>query len=34
MAGEDALRSGVERLARVVAAHRTNGEPASARVPV
>ncbi len=34
MAGEDALRSGVERLARVVAAHHTNGEPASARVPV
>jgi len=34
MAGEDALRRGVERLARVVAAHRTNGAPASARVPV
>jgi DNA-binding transcriptional MocR family regulator len=34
MAGEDALRSGVERLGRVVAAHHTNGEPASARVPV
>jgi DNA-binding transcriptional MocR family regulator len=34
MAGEEALRLGVERLALVVAAHRTNGAPASARVPV
>ncbi|HKA13880.1 MAG TPA: PLP-dependent aminotransferase family protein [Myxococcota bacterium] len=33
MAGEDALRRGVERIARVVAAHRANGAPA-ARVPV
>jgi GntR family transcriptional regulator / MocR family aminotransferase len=32
MAGEDALRDGVERLARVLATHRANGEPA--RVPV
>jgi GntR family transcriptional regulator/MocR family aminotransferase len=34
MADEDALRRGVERLARVVAAQRTSGAPASARVPV
>ena len=34
MAGEDALRSGVERLARVIAAHRANGAPATGRVPV
>jgi DNA-binding transcriptional MocR family regulator len=34
MAGEDALRRGVERLARVVAAHRANGAPATGRVPV
>jgi GntR family transcriptional regulator/MocR family aminotransferase len=32
MADEDALRRGVERLARVLAAHRSNGEPS--RVPV
>jgi GntR family transcriptional regulator/MocR family aminotransferase len=34
MAGEDALRLGVERLARVVAAHRANGAPETGRVPV
>jgi GntR family transcriptional regulator/MocR family aminotransferase len=34
MADEAALRCGVERLARVIAAHRANGEPASGRVPV
>jgi DNA-binding transcriptional MocR family regulator len=34
MADEDALRRGVERLARVVAAHRANGAPATGRVPV
>ncbi len=34
MASEEALRRGVERLARVVAAHRTGGEAAAARVPV
>jgi DNA-binding transcriptional MocR family regulator len=34
MADEDALRRGVARLARVVAAHRSNGAAANARVPV
>jgi DNA-binding transcriptional MocR family regulator len=34
MADEAALRRGVERLARVVAAHTVNGAPSSARVPV
>jgi DNA-binding transcriptional MocR family regulator len=34
MADEAALRRGVERLARVVAAHRANGAPPTGRVPV
>ena len=34
MAGEEALRSGVERLARVIATHRANGAPTTGRVPV
>jgi GntR family transcriptional regulator/MocR family aminotransferase len=34
MADEAALRLGVERLARVVAAHRANGTPTTGRVPV
>jgi len=34
LAGEDALRRGIERLARVVAAHRANGTSGTGRVPV